>query len=49
MLGNQVNVDAIHQHEFSNDMMIRMENVKNSNTTNQLKHVATRDVAMSIA
>ena len=49
VLGNEVNVDAIHQYEFSNDMMIRMQNVKNSNDTNKLKHVAMRDAVMSIA
>lgn len=47
VLGNQVNADPIHQFEFPDEMMINMQNIKNSNTTNQLKCIAMRDIMMS--
>ena len=47
LLSNEVNVDPINSYEFSNETLTNMQNIKNSNTTNQLKHIAIRDAMNS--
>jgi len=44
---NQVNVDPINSYDFSNETLTHMQNIKNSNTTNQLKHIAARELITS--
>jgi hypothetical protein len=47
LFNNQVNVDPINSYDFSNETLTHMQNIKNSNTTNQLKHIAAREMITS--
>ena len=48
LLNNQVNVDQINSYEFSNETMINMQNIKNSNSANQFKRIVIKESMMSI-
>ena len=48
LLTNQVIVDPINSCEFSNETLTNLETIKNSNTTNQFKHIAIRDLMISV-
>ena len=47
LLGNQISVEPIIPYNFSGEMLANMESTKNSNTTNQLKHLAIQEIITS--
>ena len=47
LLNNEVSVDPTNSHMFSNETLTNVQNIKNSNTTNQLKCIAIRELITS--